>query len=342
MKALVIRGANNIFLLEDEGGRRINARIKGKILRDCPKGYNVLAAGDMVECEPDRLDENKALILSLCPRRSHYCRWNEKGESRQLLAANLDQVVLVCSSKSPPFRPRFVDRVMAHCASEGLSVIVVLNKVDLGLDQSVVEYLALYRGIGVEIYECSALTGAGLDELRGRLASKVSVLTGQSGVGKSELINSLYPGLARKVGLLNEKWDRGNHTTVLAEYLAVGDGLTALIDTPGFRRFALRGMDRDQLAECLPELRGLKDGCRFGPSCSHGTEEGCALRLALDQGKISPERYDSFLRMAEELEANAAQRGDRVEGPRPKAAGRKTMARRPRGQAWAEEGQDDE
>jgi len=303
-RPLVVRGSRNLFTVRvknDSGGEEeIECRIKGKILKGVEGYYNPLAPGDFVEIEGGQ-------ITGLAERRNKFARFNQKGQAPQLLAANVDIVFCVCSFSSPPFRPRFLDRALVQAEAAEIPSAIVCNKYDLAeeFDADVEERLSDYERIGYRIFRLSAITGAGLDELRRFMSDKLSVFVGQSGVGKSSLVNALIPGLDQKTGDINEKYDRGIHTTtqgVLLEGPAQnGTGLIRLIDTPGIRRFALAGIPPGELVLYMSEFAPLAGKCGYGLSCSHETEPGCKIMEAVAAGIIHEDRYDSYLRIREEL-----------------------------------------
>jgi ribosome biogenesis GTPase / thiamine phosphate phosphatase len=304
MKATVLYGINNLFTLELPGGARMAAGIKGKVLKESKGDYNALAPGDIVEVESDIHDSGRGRILSLEPRRNSYGRWNEKGRSSQVLAANVDRTILVVSPSMPPFRPRFIDRVQTACAVSGIPLVLVMNKIDREIGPEVRERLDDYRRIGLTILLCSAKTGEGIGELKELASRGLSVFTGQSGTGKSSILNALEEGLGLKVGQLCAKWDRGSHTTIVSAMFRLTGVAGAVIDTPGFRRFALRGIDVDALASYFPEMAGLDADCEFGPSCAHVEEGACALLKAVNAGRIHPDRFESYLRIRDELDCS--------------------------------------
>jgi ribosome biogenesis GTPase len=315
MKGLVIRSSRNIFtVLADADALscadatprvKIECRIKGKILKEAEGFYNPLAPGDQVIVEIDPKHSGTGQIIALEKRRNVFSRFNQKGGASQLLAANADMVLCLTTAASPPFRPRFLDRVLLQADLAGIPPIIILNKSDLGIaDLDVEERLEDFHHLDYLILRISAKTGAGLDELRELIAGKCSVLTGQSGVGKSSLINALLPDLRIKEGAINEKYDRGNHTTTMSLMVEIpenSDKPTWLIDTPGIRRFVPDGISADDLVLNMREFAPLAGTCTYGLSCSHRVEPGCKIMEAVAAGVIHEDRYNSFLRIHDEL-----------------------------------------
>jgi len=215
-------------------------------------------------------------------------------------------VLCMTSRQSPPFRPRFLDRVLLQADSAGIQAAIVCNKIDLDGDGytddrlDADERLEDFRRIGFEVYFISTKTGEGINDLRHRLEGKRSVLIGQSGVGKSSLINALLPEVNLRTGTINEKYDRGNHTTTLSAMVELNDA-TWIIDTPGIRRFIPNGIVADDLILHMREFAPLAGKCSFGLSCSHRSEPGCKIMEAVNAGVIHEDRYNSFLRIHDEL-----------------------------------------
>jgi len=299
-RGTVVSGSNNGFDILTEDGSMVRCQLKGKKLKGAEGFYNPLAAGDIVEWEP--ASTGTGMILSLVPRTSLFWRYNEKGKAIQAIAANMDVLVCVTSAGMPPFRPRFIDRVSLEPASERLPFIIALNKTDLGIDEEVAERMEDYRRIGFETIELSAGSGTGIETLRKRISGKTSAFVGQSGVGKSSILNALEAGLGLKVGEVCEKFERGRHTTVAAILSVLSDGTTRVIDTPGFRRLAVRGIDPVTLSACFPEFRRLAGQCSLGARCKHLDEPGCAVAAAVEAGTIHEDRYESYARVLAELE----------------------------------------
>ncbi len=294
----VLFGINSIYTVAS-GGLRYQCRIKGKKVRENARSYNPIAPGDQVELVPDDYHPQEAMISAVLPRRTRLVRWNKKGRAPQVLAANADIAVCVTSPASPPFRPRFIDRLIVAAETGGLVPVVVLNKNDLCPSADVTERLAHYRGMGYRTLACSALTGEGLGELVDLLTRQLAVFVGQSGVGKSSLLNALCPGAAMRVGALSEKHDRGNHTTIVSILLEMNDGLR-VIDTPGIRELELADVLPDEIGFHFRDFAPFMQACSFQP-CLHDGSPQCAVAAAVDAGEIHPDRYESYLRILQEL-----------------------------------------
>jgi ribosome biogenesis GTPase / thiamine phosphate phosphatase len=308
IKGLVIRASRNIMTVRidtDNGQQEIECRIKGKVLKDSINLYNPIAPGDWVVAEREK-NSVSAMILSVEKRRNLFSRFNQKGAASQLLAANVDLALCICTPASPPFRPRFLDRVLLQADIAGIPSLVICNKVDIEYDDiDVDERLEEYSRIGYKVLYISAKTGEGLEELRREITGKICVLAGQSGVGKSSIINALQPGLDIREGELNEKYDRGVHTTTMSIMFELNDG-TKLIDTPGVRRFIPDGIDSSEVILHMREFAPLAGKCSFGLSCSHRTERGCKIMEAVHAGVIHEDRYESLLRICDDLEGKGS------------------------------------
>ncbi|MCL2277456.1 MAG: ribosome small subunit-dependent GTPase A [Treponema sp.] len=315
LKGLVIQSSKNILIAlaaDKEGSARYECRIKGKVLKTDSETYNLAVPGDWVTIERENVSNNvkencvqRAMILSVEQRRNFFSRYNQKGSLSQILAANIDLILCVCAPLSPPFRPRFIDRILLQAEIAGIEAAVICNKIDLSRgDPDVNERLEEYSRIGYKVLNVSAKTKEGIKQLYGEIKGKTCALTGQSGTGKSSLINALNPRLGIKEGLINEKYDRGVHTTTMSIMHDLGTlyDNTRIIDTPGIRLFIPDGINKNEAINFMREFAVLAGKCSYGMSCSHKTEVGCKILEAVDAGIIHEDRYESFIRITEDLE----------------------------------------
>lgn len=317
MQGLILNGTKNIFEVECDDGIIRDCSIKGKILKSSRGYYNPIAPGDFVILDDDTLEEDKGLILELVPRKNEYVRWNVKKRQPQLLAANLDYLLIVTTPDQPPFRPHFIDRAIAQAEYEKITPVIVCNKYDLpeARKEDFQEQIAVWEKTGYTVLRLSAKTGEGMMDLADLLKDHLTALVGQSGVGKSSIINVLDNSVVLKTGSLSQKYGRGCHTTTkgslmhikIDEALTGGiHGVTAnIIDTPGVRRFLLHDINADNLALYFREFVPFIGKCTYGMSCSHITEKGCAIQQAVEEGHISPLRYESWKRMNEEIKTGS-------------------------------------
>ena len=321
MEGLIIAGTNNTFTVECDDELTRNCTIKGKVLKSDKQFYNPLAPGDRVTVEPDPINEQKGQVLGVLERKNTFLRWNVKGRCPQLLACNLDYLILVCTPDEPPFRPRFIDRALAQAEHQGITPIIVCNKWDLAEEmqtdgredeyEAIDRRLTIWSDLDYRVLRISAKTGEGMTEFASLLENHLSAFVGQSGVGKSSLINVMDNSCVLKTGSLSKKYGKGSHTTTkgtlihltLNETLFEGvRGLKAdIIDTPGIRRFVLDDVEADDVAMYFKEFEPFIGKCKFGLGCKHHTEPGCAVLEAVQNGIITQERYYSWVRISEEI-----------------------------------------
>lgn len=300
MQGLIISGANNFFCVEATDGNNYHCSIKGKVLKLEEVAYNPLCPGDVVEIEV--VEEGVAVIHQLKKRCNRLMRLNIKTYTPQILASNLDLILCVTTPSSPPFRPRFVDRLIVEAERENIPILIVLNKYDLYTKEpcDVEMRLDNWEKLGYEVIKVSARMGDGIEKLKQRLSSLTCAFVGQSGVGKSSLINALEPALHLRTAALSYKYDRGVHTTTKSQLFHIGSEST-IIDTPGIRNFSLCGIEEDELIQYFREMREIPSQCKFGSSCRHECEAGCAVLNAVEDGSILQDRYESYLRIKEEI-----------------------------------------
>ena len=259
----------------------------------------VLAVGDKVFFSV--LGDDQGAIEQVDQRRTVLARQGTGPRRRlqHIIAANVDQAVIVVSTREPTLRPRLIDRYLVAAEYGELEAVVCINKIDLDPEGSYVPSLQMYRSLGYPAIATSATDGIGLDELRELLRDKTSVLAGQSGVGKSSLLSAIEPDLELKTIRVSSKTGKGQHATKAASLLTLSFG-GYVIDTPGIRQFSLWDVPAVDLAGSYPEIAHFGQDCRFQP-CSHIKEIDCAVKAALENGQIFPTRYESYVSLYEVL-----------------------------------------
>ncbi len=276
------------------------AVIKGKLRLKGFNSTNPIAVGDIVEYE--QTADSLATIKSILPRKNYIIR-KSTNLSRQshIIASNLDMVFLVATIDFPEVKLPFIDRFLVTCEAYNVPVTILLNKVDLYSEISADKlslFKEIYTAVGYDIIECSAITRQGIDQIREKCKDKVVLFSGQSGVGKSSLIKELDPSLDLKVGEISSYHLQGKHTTTFYQMHPICSG-GFVIDTPGIRGFGLVDVNPLELSGYFPEMLRVEDNCKFAP-CTHTHEPGCAVKQAVEEGIISPERYESYLGMLDE------------------------------------------
>lgn len=285
-----------IVLLADDGAH-VDATVPGRLRGRRKALGNAVVVGDRVHLG---WEHERAVVKEVEPRRNAFSRRaaGERAEE-QVVAVNLDQVVVVASVVQPEFKAGLVDRVLAQADASGVAARLVLNKTDLGSPAEVAALTDDYTRAGVAVHAVSAKSRHGVEEVRAACMGLRSLFVGHSGVGKSTLLTAMAPGHELLAGDVNAVTGKGRHTTTAALLLRPEPGWE-LIDTPGVRAFALWGISPEDLAQHYPELRPHVGHCRFG-DCRHDREPGCALHAARDRGDIAPRRFDSFRKLRDEL-----------------------------------------
>lgn len=298
MKGVVIKSTGSWFTVLDENGRQINCKLKGRFRIKGIKTTNPIAVGDKVEFDIAE-DEKIGLITKILPRHNHIIRKSTKlSKVSHIIAANIDLALLIVTIKEPEISPGLIDRFLVTAEAYHITSAIVFNKIDIYGDvdfDKLQKYDAIYRAAGYQTFRVSALTGENIDMLKEVIRDKICLFSGASGTGKSALINVIEPGLKLKVGDISTYHLKGRHTTTFPEmHKLTGGGF--IIDTPGIREFGLVEFRKEEIAERFPEMRAFMHDCQFN-NCTHIHEPRCAVKAAVENGKIAASRYESYLRI---------------------------------------------
>lgn len=301
---LVVKAQSGFFTVETTDGRRIVCQIPGRLKKE-KQGTDLVAAGDRVKISINKdgsgviesVEERKRVLSRARPAPD---RRSILSDQEQVLVANPDQVILVFSVRQPRPSLRKLDRFLVVAEMNELPAVVCVNKIDLAEPGETQGLFHIYEEIGYPVVYTSAVNGDGVDELREQLRDKISVLTGSSGVGKTSLLNAIQPGLGRHIREVSKATEKGLHTTRYVELVPLDVG-GYVADTPGIRSLAVFDLEPGELDGYFREIAPLVADCQFS-DCTHRHEPNCAVRAAVADGRVSPERYESYLRLREEHE----------------------------------------
>jgi ribosome biogenesis GTPase len=304
--ALVYKSTGNWYTITDENGKTWKARIRGVFKTDDISSTNPIAVGDEVDIEIENEVENTATITHIHDRINYVARQSPHTRHRHhIVASNLDQSMLIATLKEPRTSLGFIDRFLIACESYHVPAVIIFNKKDLWRkkeEEQFAEWKALYETIGYKVAAVSIHQLEGLEEIKNLLSDKTTLLSGHSGVGKSSLLNALFPDMNIRTGEVSGWSGKGLHTTTFAEMHDLPFG-GRVIDTPGVREFGLVDIEREELSHYFPEMRNLLNDCQFN-NCQHINEPGCAIKEAVMRGEIASDRYASYLTIRDSIREN--------------------------------------
>lgn len=296
MQGIVMRSTGSFYDVLGTDGEKYNCKVRGRIRLEGIKESNPVAVGDHVLIDPDR---EVGSITEILPRRNHILRQSVKktGHSH-VLAANVDQLLVVVTLAFPRTSLGFIDRCLVSAEAFRIPQVLVFNKKDMLNDESLKlldEMIGLYTGIGITCFSTSALHGNQLPIVE-VLKGKTTLVAGHSGVGKSTLLNKISPSINQSIGDISTFSEKGKHTTTFAEMFEI-DKNTFVIDTPGVKEWGLVDMNEQEISDYFPEMRDLRLQCKFGSRCIHISEPICAVQEAVKQGSIALSRYENYISM---------------------------------------------
>ena len=296
MKGTVIKSTGSWYIVRDERGELTDCRIKGNFRIKGIKSTNPIAVGDKVVFEYEA-NENYGIINEIEVRKNYIIRKSVNlSKQTHIIAANIDQAMLVVTLASPRTSTGFIDRFLATAEAYSITSILVFNKYDLYDEeqkQYLYELITVYEKAGYVCIVTSIVESKNIDVVGKILKGKTTLLAGHSGVGKSTLINAAESDLQLRIGELSSAHDKGKHTTTFAEMHPLTEG-GYIIDTPGIKEFGMVDMDKKNIAHYFPEMRALLNQCRFD-NCTHVNEPGCAVKLAVEKGEIALFRFENYL-----------------------------------------------
>ena len=295
--ATVVRATGSWYdVLHD--GAMLRCRIRGKLRLKGVRSTNPVVVGDEAVCEADGGD---CVIVDIVPRRNYVIRRaSNLSKESHIIAANVDQALLMVTLRSPETPKEFADRFLVTCEAYKVPAAILLSKIDLQDAEAVAEFCAVYEGAGYRVLEVSAKEGRGVEEVRKLLAGRTTLVSGNSGVGKSTLIQTIDPSLDIRTGEISDSHHKGRHTTTFSTMYPLAEG-GAVIDTPGIKGFGLLDIDDAELWHYFPEMMRVAPGCRFY-NCTHTHEPGCAVVEAVKAGEIAWSRYESYLKILDDDE----------------------------------------
>lgn len=304
MKATVYKSTGSWYIVKDESGRIFNARMKGVMKLDDITSTNPVAVGDIVEMEIETEESSTAIIDEIHTRHNYINRQSPRHKHQHhIVASNLDQSLLVATLKEPKTSQGFIDRFLVASEMYHVPALVVFNKADLYKSKELQRYEALkdmYEAIGYKVFLISAAKNEGVEAVLELLKNKTTLISGHSGVGKSSLLNVIFPDINLRTQDVSGWSGKGQHTTTFAEMYDLPFG-GRIIDTPGMREFGLVDISKQELSHYFPELRDRLNDCQFN-NCLHVNEPGCAIKEAVMNGAVHEDRYVSYVNILDSIE----------------------------------------
>ena len=303
MQGIVYKSTGSWYIVVDDAGKAYNARLKGVFKQEGLTSTNPIAVGDVVEFDMENEGEGSVMIKKIHDRRNYINRQSPRIKSQQhIVAANIDQSLMIATLKDPRTSQGFIDRFLVACEMYHVPAIIVFNKADIYRQKELETFEELeemYETIGYEVYLVSVKEGKGIDAVKEKLKDKTTLVSGHSGVGKSSLINSIIPELNIRTKDISGWSGKGQHTTTFAEMHTLPFG-GRLIDTPGMKEFGLVDIEKTELSHYFPEMRQRLNDCQFN-NCLHVNEPDCAIKEAVRKGEIHENRYVSYYGILESI-----------------------------------------
>lgn len=304
MKALIYKSTGSWYVTKTEDGKIFNARIKGVLKISGLTSTNPIAVGDIVEMELENELESTATITTIYDRKNYIARVSPHNKNQHhIVASNLDQSMLFATIKDPKTSQGFIDRFLVSCEAYHVPAVIVFNKADVYRKKEMdkfEEMRSIYETIGYRVLLASVVNNTGVNEVKELLHGKITLLSGHSGVGKSSLINAIFPELKLRTKEVSDWSGKGMHTTTFAEMFDLPFG-GKVIDTPGLREFGLVDITKQELSHYFPEMRKRLNDCQFN-NCMHINEPGCAIKEAVNTGEIHVNRYVSYMTILDTME----------------------------------------
>jgi ribosome biogenesis GTPase / thiamine phosphate phosphatase len=304
MRGTVYKSTGSWYIVKDEAGKFWNARMKGVMKLDNITSTNPVAVGDSIEMEIEVEESNTAIIDKIHDRHNYINRQSPRHKyQHHIVASNLDQSLLVATLKEPKTSQGFIDRFLVASEMYHVPALIVFNKSDLYKSKELEKYeqwKAMYEKTGYKVLLISATLNEGIEEVMQLLANKTTLISGHSGVGKSSLLNAIFPEIKLKTQDVSGWSGKGQHTTTFAEMYDLPQG-GRIIDTPGMREFGLVDIEKQEVSHYFPEMRNRLNNCQFN-NCLHYNEPDCAIKEAVNNGEIHEDRYVSYLSIMESIE----------------------------------------